>query len=157
MQGEKAEQPENQETTPLDKVRKEVKEMEGDSGGVEVFLIDKGLDIFKRLLPRKDLLVIGGSKSWCRPQRGFMCLQSTSQPLLSPRKDLLVRGGSKSWCCPLRERLREEAWDVLYKHMEPGRGTHVIELYTNLKDRKNLTCYVRGRWVPFGERAISQW
>ena len=30
------------------------------------------------------------------------------------------------------------------------------ELYANLGDRKYLTCYVKGRWVPFGERALSQ-
>ena len=42
------------------------------------------------------------------------------------------------------------------KHMEPGRRGLVKEFYTNLCNRKNLTCYVRGRWVPFGERAISQ-
>ena len=30
------------------------------------------------------------------------------------------------------------------------------EFYANLGDRKNLTCYVKGRWVPFGERALSQ-
>ena len=42
------------------------------------------------------------------------------------------------------------------KHKEPGRRALVKEFYTNLGDRKNLTCYVKGRWVPFGERAISQ-
>ena len=40
---------------------------------------------------------------------------------------------------------------MICKHLEPGRRTLV-----NLGDRKNLTCYVRGRWVPFGERTLSQ-
>ena len=40
--------------------------------------------------------------------------------------------------------------------MEPGRRALVKEFYANLGERKNLTCYVRGRWIPFGERAISQ-
>ena len=40
--------------------------------------------------------------------------------------------------------------------MELGKRALVKEFYTNLGDRRNLTCYVRGRWVPFGERAISQ-
>ena len=39
---ERAEQPENQETTPANEIREEVKEVEGDSGGAEIFLIDKG-------------------------------------------------------------------------------------------------------------------
>ena len=40
--------------------------------------------------------------------------------------------------------------------MEQGRRALVKELCANLYHRKNLTCYVRGRWVPFGEKAISQ-
>ena len=36
------------------------------------------------------------------------------------------------------------------KHMEPGRRDLVKEFYANLGDRKNLICYVRGRWVLFG-------
>ena len=42
VQGKRAEQPGNQETTPTDELRKEVKDLEGDSGGVEVFLNDNG-------------------------------------------------------------------------------------------------------------------
>ena len=30
------------------------------------------------------------------------------------------------------------------------------EFYTNLGGRRNLMCYVKGRWVPFREKAISQ-
>ena len=30
------------------------------------------------------------------------------------------------------------------------------EFYVNLGERKDLTCYVKWRWVPFGERTISQ-
>ena len=41
---------------------------------------------------------------------------------------------------------------MLCKHMEAGSGTRIKEFYVNLKDRKNLTCYVRGKWLPFGER-----
>ena len=32
----------------------------------------------------------------------------------------------------------------------------VKEFYANLGERRNLTCYVNRRWVPFGERVISQ-
>ena len=45
---------------------------------------------------------------------------------------------------------------MLYKHMELGKGTLAKEFYANLKDRKNLTCYVKCRWVPFGERGLAQ-
>ena len=42
------------------------------------------------------------------------------------------------------------------QHIEPGRRALVKEFYSNLGERKDLTCYVRGRWIPFKERAISQ-
>ena len=32
----------------------------------------------------------------------------------------------------------------------------VKEFYSNMGEQKNLTCYVRRRWIPFGDRAISQ-
>ena len=44
----------------------------------------------------------------------------------------------------------------MFKHLEPGKRALVKEFYANLGDRKNLNCYFRRRWVPFGERAISQ-
>ena len=40
--------------------------------------------------------------------------------------------------------------------MEPGRRDIVKEFYPNLGERKDLTCYIRGRWIPFRERVISQ-
>ena len=42
------------------------------------------------------------------------------------------------------------------QHMKPGRRALVKEFLANLGERRDLTCYVRGRWIPFGERAISQ-
>ena len=42
------------------------------------------------------------------------------------------------------------------QHRDLGVRALVKEFYTNLSEQKNLTCYVRGRWIPFGERAISQ-
>ena len=32
----------------------------------------------------------------------------------------------------------------------------VKEFYNNLGEQRNLTCYDNERWIPFGERAISQ-
>ena len=45
---------------------------------------------------------------------------------------------------------------MICNHLEPGRRTLVKNYYANLGDRKNLTRYVRGRWVHFGEKALSQ-
>ena len=45
---------------------------------------------------------------------------------------------------------------MLCKHLEPSIRAIVKDFYTNLGDRRNLTCCVRGRWVAFGQRVISQ-
>ena len=45
---------------------------------------------------------------------------------------------------------------MLCKHPEPCSRTRVKKFYANLGDRKNLTCYVWGKWVPFREKALSQ-
>ena len=50
VQGERVELPENQETTPTNEVREEVKDVEGDLGGARVFLTDKGAKVFRKTL-----------------------------------------------------------------------------------------------------------
>ena len=35
------------------------------------------------------------------------------------------------------------------QHMEPRRKASVKEFYANLGERKDLNCYVRGRWISF--------
>ena len=40
--------------------------------------------------------------------------------------------------------------------MEPGRRAIVKEFYANLGEMKDLTCYVKGRWISFRERILSQ-
>ena len=123
VQGERAEQPKNQETTLLDEVKKEVKEVEGDSKGAKVFQTNKGIKIFKKTLAKKGFI----------GERGF-----------------------KELAPPFKEEIERRGWDMLYKHMEPSKRTLSKEFYENLKDRKNLTCYVKGKWVPFAERALSR-
>ena len=53
VQGDRVEQPENQETTHAEEVKEEDKKMEGDAGGARVFLIDKGAEIFKNTITKK--------------------------------------------------------------------------------------------------------
>ena len=64
---ERAEQPKNQETTPINEVRKEVEEVEGDSGGAKVFLADKGAEIFKKTLAKKGFIGERGFKELVPP------------------------------------------------------------------------------------------
>ena len=55
-----------------------------------------------------------------------------------------------------KEEIERRRWGKICKH--PGEGSIALvgEFYANLRDRKNFTCYVRGKWVPFGERTLSQ-
>ena len=57
---------------------------------------------------------------------------------------------------PFKEEIKRRGWETVSHHKEPSRRSLVKEFYSNPGERKALTCYVRGRWVPFRERAISQ-
>ena len=72
------------------------------------------------------------------------------------KKGFISERGFKELVPPFMEEIERRGWEMLYKHLEPGKITLVKEFSANLGDRKNLTFYVRGRWVPFGERAPSQ-
>ena len=70
------------------------------------------------------------------------------------KKGFVGERGFRGIMLPFKEEF--ESWEKVCKQLEPGRRALVKEFYANLGDRKNLTCYITGRWVPFGERAISQ-
>ena len=55
---------------------------------------------------------------------------------------------------PFKEEIERRGWEAVCQHLEPGRRALVKEFYANLGDIRNMT-YVRGRWVPFGEKALS--
>ena len=57
---------------------------------------------------------------------------------------------------PFKEEVERMGWEAVCKHSEPGKRALVNEFYANLGERRNMTWCVRGRWVPFGEKAISQ-
>ena len=64
--------------------------------------------------------------------------------------------GFKELVPPFKEEVERRGWEAICKHFEPSIKALIKEFWTNSEERRNLTCYVRGRWVPFGERAISQ-
>ena len=64
--------------------------------------------------------------------------------------------GFKELVSPFKEEIERRGWEKLSQHKEPGVRALVKGFYKNLGEQKNLTCYVKGRWIPFGERAISQ-
>ena len=64
--------------------------------------------------------------------------------------------GFKKLVSPFKEEVERRGWEIVSQHIEPRRRAIVKEFYANLGEMKDLTCYVRGRWIPFGEKAISQ-
>ena len=68
----------------MEGVREEAEDMEGDAGGVRVFLTDKGAEIFKKTLTKKGFI----------GERGF-------KEMLTPFKEEIERRGWKMLCtCP---------------------------------------------------------
>ena len=72
------------------------------------------------------------------------------------KKGFVEDRGFKKLVSPFKDEIKKRGWEIVSQHMEPSRRTLVKEFYANLGERKNLTCYVRGRWVHFGEKVISQ-
>ena len=72
------------------------------------------------------------------------------------KKEFIEERGFKELVPPFKEKVEGRGWEMLCEHLKLGRRSLVQEFYANFRERKNLTCYVRGKWVPFGERAISQ-
>ena len=62
----------------------------------------------------------------------------------------------KQLVSPFKEEVEQRGWKTVSQHMEPGNRVLFKEFYANLGGRKDMTCYVRGRWIPFRESVISQ-
>ena len=71
-------------------------------------------------------------------------------------KEIIGERGFQDIVQPFKKEIERRGWGKICKHPSEGRIAFVKEFYANLRDRKNLTCYVRGKWVPFEERTLSQ-
>ena len=72
------------------------------------------------------------------------------------KKGYVKERGFKQLVSLFKEEVERRGWKTVSQHMEPGRRVLVKEFYANLGEQKDLTCYVKGRWIPFREKAISQ-
>ena len=70
-------------------------------------------------------------------------------------KKSFVEERGKELVLPFEE-VGRRGWERLSQHRESGVRALVKYFYANLGAKRKLTCYVEGRWIPFGERAISQ-
>ena len=71
-------------------------------------------------------------------------------------KGFVEEKGFKQLVSPFKEEIERRGWEKLSQHNELGVRALFKEFYANLGEQKNLTCYVRGKWIPFGEKDISQ-
>ena len=72
------------------------------------------------------------------------------------KKHLLKKGfmeerGFKKLMLHFKEEIKRRGLENVSKHMEPERRAVVKEFYSNLGDRKYLTCYVRGNGSLLGK------
>ena len=72
------------------------------------------------------------------------------------KKGYVEERGFKQLVSSFKEEVEQRDWEIVSQHMEPRKRALVKEFYANLGERKDLKCYVRGRWIPFRERGISQ-
>ena len=65
------------------------------------------------------------------------------------KKGFVEERGFKKIVLSFKEEIEKRGWEKISQHMESRRRAIFKEFYANLGERKGLTCYVRGRWVPF--------
>ena len=51
--------------------------------------------------------------------------------------------------------LQQKGWEKFASHPPVGIGCVVREFYTNVLHHYEHTCFVRGKWVPFGPESIN--
>ena len=71
------------------------------------------------------------------------------------KKGFVEERGFRELVTPFKEEVERRGLGVVCKPLELGIRALVKEFYGNLGERKNMTFYVKRRWVPFEERAIS--
>ena len=58
---------------------------------------------------------------------------------------------------PFAELIEKRGWGFLYEHKAPGFAAVVREFYANMVEmREDDTVFVRGVWVPFGQKRINE-
>ena len=71
------------------------------------------------------------------------------------KKGFVVERGFKQLVLPFKEEIERQGWEKVSQHRELGVRALIKEFYANLGEQKNLTWYVRGRSIHFGEKDIS--
>ena len=72
------------------------------------------------------------------------------------KKGFVEERGFKQLVLPFKEEIKRRGWEKVSQHRDPRVRDLVKEFYANLGEQKNLTYYVRGRWIPFYEKGHLQ-
>ena len=71
-------------------------------------------------------------------------------------KEFVCERGFGKLNSPFSEVIEKRGWGFFYEHKAPGFSALAREFYTNMVGMKEDSVYVRGVWVPFGDRRIIE-
>ena len=71
-------------------------------------------------------------------------------------KEFMCEKGFGKLNSPFLEVIEKKGWGFFCEHKAPGFSALARELYANMVGMKDDSVYVRGVWVPFGDRRINE-
>ena len=70
-------------------------------------------------------------------------------------KEFVCERGFGKLISPFSEVMKKRSWEFFCEHKAPGFVALAREFYANMVGMKDVSVYVRGVWVPFGDRRIN--
>ena len=71
-------------------------------------------------------------------------------------KEFVCERGFGKLISPFSEVIEKRGWGFFCEHKAPGFSALAREFYANMVGMKEDSVYVRGVWVPFGDRRINE-
>ena len=71
-------------------------------------------------------------------------------------KGFVYERGFGKLISPFSEVMKKRGWEFFCEHKAPGFAALTREFYANMVGMKDDSVYVRGVWVPFGDRRINE-
>ena len=71
-------------------------------------------------------------------------------------KEFVCERGFRKLISPFLEVIEKRGWGFFCEHKAPGFSALAREFYANMVGMKEDSVYVRGVWVPFGDRKINE-
>ena len=71
-------------------------------------------------------------------------------------KGFVCKRGFGKLISPFSEIIEKRGWESFCAHIAPGFSTLAREFYANIVGMREHTVFVRGVWVPFGDKRINE-